>query len=218
MSGDLQTETYYADRDDKFLKEQPYELKFLPPEVFPLSNMTWSRYDGIHVTDIRGHEDRYNARDTGFQLTPMKTKLAYEDFDEPLKVEHVYMKEVAECLQSTLNASRVLAFDYNIRKSQVQYPLSSGEAASFETPATIVHIGEDTEAETIHAVLIAPDSTQSWTARMHNHYCESEPDLAKFSRYQYVKYDGTTCCTWDYVDLDAKVFGGRFEDLSRNGH
>ncbi|KAM3413648.1 hypothetical protein BST61_g10341 [Cercospora zeina] len=128
MSGDIRTETYYADRDDKFLQEKPYELKFLPQEDFPLSNMTWSRYDGIHVTDIRGHEDQYNAQEHGFQLAPMRTTLAYEDFDEPQKVEEVYMKEAAECLRSKLNAARVLAFDCNIRKSQVQYPLSSEEA------------------------------------------------------------------------------------------
>ncbi|CAK1367573.1 unnamed protein product [Cercospora beticola] len=170
MSGHIQTETYYADRDEKFRHEKPYELKFSPPEDFPLTNMTWSRYDGIHVTDIRGHESQYNARDHGFQLVPMRTALLYEDFGNPQKVEQVYMKEVAACLQSNLDAARVLVFDYNIRKSQAQYPLSSGEAASFETPATIVHI----------------DSTQSWTAHMHSHYCESESDLAKFARYQYV--------------------------------
>ncbi|GIZ49085.1 hypothetical protein CKM354_001212500 [Cercospora kikuchii] len=170
MPRDVQTETYYADRDDKFLSEKPYELKFLPPEALPLTNMTWSRHDGIHVTDIRGHESQYTAREHGFQLSSMSTTLAYGDFDDTQKVEQVYTKEVAECLRSKLNAARVLVFDYNIRKSQVQYPLSSGETAPFETPATIVHI----------------DSTPSWTAHMHKHYCKSDPDLAKFTRYQYV--------------------------------
>ncbi|PPJ52978.1 hypothetical protein CBER1_10952 [Cercospora berteroae] len=172
MSGDIQTETYYADWDDKFLTEKPYELKFLPPHGFPVSNMTWSRYDGIHVTDIRGHERHYNVRKHGFELSSMTTALTYEDFDNRQKVEQVYMKEVADCLRSKLDAARVLAFDYNIRKSQAQYPFSNGEAASFETPATIVHI----------------DSTQSWTAHMHRHYCNSDPDLANFTRYQYVNF------------------------------
>ncbi|PIA95728.1 hypothetical protein CB0940_10833 [Cercospora beticola] len=170
MPGDVQTETYYADRDEKFRSEKPYELKFVPSENFPLTNMNWSRYDDINVTDIRGYEDQYSPVEHGFQLSTMKTTLEYGDFDDPVKIEQVYMKEVADCLRSKLDAARVLAFDYNIRKSQAQYPLSSGEAASFETPATIVHI----------------DSTQSWTAHMHRHYCKSDPDLASFTRYQYV--------------------------------
>lgn len=121
MPGNVQTETYYADWDDKFHSEKPYELKFVPPENFPLTNMTWSRRDGIDVTDIRGHESRYNARDHGFQLSPMTTTLAYEDFDDIQKVDQVYTKEVAECLRSTLNAARVLVFDHNVKQTDRRF-------------------------------------------------------------------------------------------------
>lgn len=114
MPNDVLTMTYYADRDEKYLKEKPYELKFLPPEDFPVTNMKWSRYDNISVTDVRGHEDKNNIERTGFLTHRLVTSLTYEDFSDSQKIEQVYLREVAHCLKHALGADRVLVFDYNV--------------------------------------------------------------------------------------------------------
>lgn len=112
---DVKTTAYYADKEEKFQTEKPYELRFVAPDGFPSRNMTWSPYRDISVKDVRGTEHKYNARDHGFQLCKLQTSLTYEEMSATDKLEQVYMSEVASCLKENLKADRVLIFDYNVR-------------------------------------------------------------------------------------------------------
>lgn len=73
-----------------------------------------------------------------------------------------------------------------IRKSQQTHPVSNGEATRFETPATVVHIGEYVNHSS-RTLLTRRDSTQAWTKHMHSGYSQDRRELEEFSRYQYVK-------------------------------
>lgn len=114
MSGDVFTSTFYLDHDEKFQHEKPYELRFPPPKGFPARNCTWSNYEKIKVTDVRGREGDFTLDRHGFQLCHLRTALSADDFASNDIVEKKYLKEAAQCLKDVLQADRVLVFDYSV--------------------------------------------------------------------------------------------------------
>jgi hypothetical protein len=114
MEGDVVTSTFYLDHDEKFENEKPYELRFVPPKGFPARNCTWSSYDKIKVTDVRGRESDFRLNRHGFQLCRLETALNTDDFANNELVEQTYLKEAAQCLKEILQADRVLVFDYSV--------------------------------------------------------------------------------------------------------
>ncbi|QIW97798.1 hypothetical protein AMS68_003316 [Peltaster fructicola] len=199
MALDVLTSTYYMDRDAKHVEEKPYELKFPAPEGFPATNTSWSRFDGIHVKDIRGQEADFTIAKNGFMVSELKTSLAPTDFAESHKVEKVFLSEVAHHLKSTLKADRVLVFDYNLRISVPGFPISDGKPVEYQTPATIVHI----------------DTTDAWTEHMHSLYKGSIPGIGQKPSYQYVnlwkpikgpvKRWPLMLCDWNTYDVKKDI-------------
>jgi hypothetical protein len=114
---DVETKTFYMDRDPKVETEKPYELRFPPPEGFPARNTTWSEYSGIKVADIRGEESDFKVGENGFQLCHLDTSMTAEDFDDEEKIKTKFLKDVAHCVKSCTGAERVLVFDYSVRST-----------------------------------------------------------------------------------------------------
>lgn len=114
MAFDVETSTYYVNRDEKFKEEKPYELQYQPPGDFPATNVTWSKHENIRVTDVRGSERDFDIESHGFQICQMRTSLMDDEFDVPEKVETTFLAEVASCVKDSLQADRVLIFDYAV--------------------------------------------------------------------------------------------------------
>ncbi|KAF8849538.1 hypothetical protein BDZ45DRAFT_809874 [Acephala macrosclerotiorum] len=67
--------------------------------------------------------------------------MRYEDFDDDAKIKQVFLKELAESLKASLNASRVQIFEHLIRKANPNFPLRSPEEWKYIQPTTVYHVG-----------------------------------------------------------------------------
>ncbi|KAI9930218.1 hypothetical protein ASPWEDRAFT_167886 [Aspergillus wentii DTO 134E9] len=140
MAENVLTSMYFLDRDALWEKERPYLLKFDPPEGFAKSNVHYTKQEGIYVEDIRGREKEFTLEQHGFELIHLAVNMQPEDFRNESQLKALYFPVIAEQLKSFLGAERVQVHDYAIRKSHVEFPVSTGQPYEYRQPASIVHI------------------------------------------------------------------------------
>src|SRR6201996_3174067 len=83
-----------------------------PPAGVP----AWNGIDDPHtvlIEDARGREPEFTLDRNGFAL--IKAPTAVRNFYDPGEIKSVYYPEVEGLLRHTLGASRVVAFDHNVR-------------------------------------------------------------------------------------------------------
>ena len=115
MSHDVCTGLYFLDRDSLYERERVYELDYDPGNGFPTTNMKLTKFDDLNIQDVRGRKDDLSFDAQGFAIMELDTTMSIEDFEDPNKVEEVYLKEVCEKLLRLLGASRVQVFDQLVR-------------------------------------------------------------------------------------------------------
>jgi hypothetical protein len=92
--------------------EKPTRYVMEPPPGVP----TWNGIDDPHtvlVEDARGRGLEFTLDRSGFTL--IKAPTAVRNFYDPDEIKSVYYPEVERLLRDTLGASRVVAFDHNVR-------------------------------------------------------------------------------------------------------
>ncbi|TPX13842.1 uncharacterized protein E0L32_005786 [Thyridium curvatum] len=151
-------------------------MRFIPPGDFPRKNLQITKHDGVHVDDVRGHEDALSFEKNGFFLMKLDELMQIEDFDRMDLITSVYLPQVAECLKKRLGASRVQVHDYLVRKSHSTFPISTGKPYKWEQPATLLHIVPE-------STLL--DSTPEGTRQIVQDLNKDGSSLVKM-RYQYV--------------------------------
>ena len=76
----------------------------------------WNGIEDPHmvtIDDARGRESEFTLDRNGFAL--LKAPTAVRDLYNPEEIKSVYYPEVERLLRDTLGASRVFAFDHNVR-------------------------------------------------------------------------------------------------------
>ncbi|KAF2676244.1 putative CmcJ-like methyltransferase [Lentithecium fluviatile CBS 122367] len=136
------TSMYLLRRDVLWESVKPYELKFDAPGGFPKTNAVPHKCEGMSVEDIRGREEEFSLEKNGFAVIGLDAPVSLNDFQN-LPAEELterYFKPLADTLQAFLRAERVQIFDFQVRKSHPEFPISTGESYDFQQPSTILHI------------------------------------------------------------------------------
>src|SRR6201987_2379753 len=92
--------------------EKPTRYVMGPPPGVP----RWNGVDDPHavrIEDARGREREFTLDRNGFAL--IKAPTSVRSFYDPDEIKSVYYPEVERLLRETLGASRVVAFDHNVR-------------------------------------------------------------------------------------------------------
>jgi len=92
--------------------EKPTRYVMEPPPGVP----AWNGIDDPHtvlIEDARGRGPEFTLDRNGFTL--IKSPTAVRNFYDPGEIKSVYYPEVERLLRDTLGASRVVAFDHNVR-------------------------------------------------------------------------------------------------------
>ncbi|GAA5855849.1 hypothetical protein JCM8547_000384 [Rhodosporidiobolus lusitaniae] len=115
--------------------EKPYSLMYESPGPhLPFTNALPDHHD-LPVHDLRPLLDTPAAKEisietTGFDVPSREisgTSMKYEDWDDEKKINEVYLPEVEEMLKKHTGASKVIFFDFTVRR---------GEKQGEETPDT----------------------------------------------------------------------------------
>lgn len=94
--------------------EKPAFYRIDPPPGVP----QWNGIDDpreVPIEDARGRESEFTLDRNGFALVKAPTKVA--DFYDEEEIKQVYYPELEHLLRTTLGASRVFVFDYNVRNA-----------------------------------------------------------------------------------------------------
>ena len=144
----LTTTLHYLIRGD----EKPAAYRIDPPPGVPRWNGVDDPRD-VTIADARGREAEFTLDRNGFAL--IKAPTVVRDFYSEDEVKQVYYPEVERLLHKVLGASRVFAFDHNVR--------NAGRPGMAE-PSRRVHND--------HTVNSAP-------RRVHDHMGADAPELLK---------------------------------------
>ncbi len=110
--------------------EKPARYVSEPPPGVPV----WNGIEDPHmvtIDDARGRESEFTLDRNGFAL--LKAPTAVRNFYDPEEIKSVYYPEVERLLRDTLGASRVFAFDHNVRNGG-RSDLAPAVAASAQRP------------------------------------------------------------------------------------
>jgi len=99
-------------------EEKPYTLYGFPDDIIPKSNCEFVVLDDIPVSDARGHEANFRLNECGFEVhhKPSSCDLRAQTFENVKGREQVwqYLKETIALAEETLEASKVLCFDWRV--------------------------------------------------------------------------------------------------------
>jgi hypothetical protein len=115
------TTVFYMKPQPLYEKEKPYFLNVPVDDGGDLAqtNVGYTRIP-VSVTDIRGQQDKFTLDKHGFQLGTFHSKLNYDDFADTKKLTSLFYAEVQRFLRSSLGATDVLTFDYQVRARHLQ--------------------------------------------------------------------------------------------------
>jgi hypothetical protein len=150
---------------DLYKREKPYEIYVDLPDGYPevkQNNLLFQQVDTV-INDVRGHEDRFQLENQGFQFEKFPTKLQDADLGDRHLVESIYLPEVEDLLRTQYpNANRIFIFDWRVSEkglpwalSEVDFfekirkyqppnhaPLNLNNRTAYVRPATEVHVGK----------------------------------------------------------------------------
>ena len=99
-----------------YKREKPY-LVLLPAQVesdlenVKTDNLEFETRPGIHITDIRGHEEEYRLLTNGFEITPHASVLS--DFHDVTDIQ-TYKAETESFSKTKFNADKVVCWDVKV--------------------------------------------------------------------------------------------------------
>jgi hypothetical protein len=137
-SNDLAVEgnMYFLSRDEKYLQEKPYTLRYAPDDGFPQTNIDRTEYN-IKFHNMRAEPNLFYNR-CGFKVANLQSQMRYEDYDDENKVDSIHGPEVAECVKQALKASSAEVLDHVVSSLSVELFFSRYHLKEFagtaETP------------------------------------------------------------------------------------
>ncbi|KAI3319612.1 hypothetical protein HD806DRAFT_525285 [Xylariaceae sp. AK1471] len=112
----------FLERRQLYESQKPYSIDYRIAtweSNIPRSNYKSVHVGGIPVQDIRGREGEFSFNANGFAVLEMDTKMQYEDFEDPQKVDSIYCHEIAACLFNYFqDAAAVQIYDSEVCNAQ----------------------------------------------------------------------------------------------------
>lgn len=119
-AGDVLTELIFLKRDEKYLHEKPYRLRYDPGDAIPRTNCKTHAQNNVLVRDIRGTVSEYTLNKNGFQVLKMESRLTPEEFHDRERVKSVYYEELKELLKRSFGARRVEVLEHGVGYIPIQ--------------------------------------------------------------------------------------------------
>lgn len=113
MSKVIESDMYFLENDPIYGEEKPYSMRFYPGDVCPQSNIKRSK-QRVVFNDMRTQESKMQLDECGFEVLPMRSHMEYEDFGDRIKIENVYLKELAEAIKQRLGATYVHVIEHTV--------------------------------------------------------------------------------------------------------
>jgi hypothetical protein len=114
--------------------EKPFNIAQPSPQKAPGqrdSNLVWEVGAPEQITDIRGHESKFELDKQGFAVRTWPTILSQRDFDNSALIEHAYAQEIRDMIKSTVDgADLVVAYHAQVWTSRLRIGLSDFPAAA----------------------------------------------------------------------------------------
>ncbi|THX10073.1 hypothetical protein D6D13_05583 [Aureobasidium pullulans] len=139
MSKVIESDMYFLENDPMYGEEKPYSMRFYPGDVCPQSNIKRSK-QRVVFNDMRTQESKMQLDECGFEVLPMRSHMEYEDFGDRIKIENVYLKELAEAIKQRLGATYVHVIEHTVRRRDVAFPISTGRDYEFDQPTALAHV------------------------------------------------------------------------------
>jgi hypothetical protein len=105
---------YFLAHNSLYKEVKPHRFKYAPPAGLSETNIHVEEHE-VSIHDVRQHGQALDLQKDGFALIPMTSAMTYEDFEDEKKIKEIYLKELAEGLKTSLNASRVQRFEHLVR-------------------------------------------------------------------------------------------------------
>ncbi|KAL1616796.1 hypothetical protein SLS54_008188 [Diplodia seriata] len=96
--------THFLQRDDLYIEEKPYSLRYTPPEGSSRANIKLELHE-IRVRDVRPVKDKLSFETDGCAIVDLGSRMKYEDWDDDSQVKAVYLREVADLLRRVLDTT-----------------------------------------------------------------------------------------------------------------
>ncbi|KAK0744960.1 hypothetical protein B0T21DRAFT_95618 [Apiosordaria backusii] len=148
---------FYLDRKP-YKNEKPY-FCCLPPESLkgnPSTNHVHIPVD-ITATNIRPDIASFSLDKNGFEVAvqTLGPEFDYESVKPGSETEQRYIRQMEALLTERLNARKVVVFDVETRKRNMEFPDGLGEKSSLEQPVRGVHVDSSPASAVERAVYIA---------------------------------------------------------------
>jgi hypothetical protein len=111
---DVTATLHFLSRNKLYEVEKPYNHHYnLPDSVdIPRSNIFSEAVDNILIRNIR-HCD-LNFVNNGIEFVNLQSRMTYDDFWDPTKIEAIFVPEIEELVQSKLGAQEVHVYEYAV--------------------------------------------------------------------------------------------------------
>lgn len=121
-NGDVEANIHFLSRDEIYKTVKPYTLRYKPPGPLPISNIV-RKEERTYIRNMRYHLHTLKYDICGFQVANLDTKMTYDDFSDPNKIDKTHRPEVEGCVKTSLQASSVQVLDYVVRFSRPTFDL-----------------------------------------------------------------------------------------------
>lgn len=121
-NGDVEANIHFLSRDEIYKTVKPYTLRYKPPGSLPISNIV-RKEERTHIRNMRYHLHTLKYDVCGFRVANLDTKMTYDDFSDPNKIDKTHRPEVEDCVKTCLQASSVKVLDYVVRFSRPTFGL-----------------------------------------------------------------------------------------------
>lgn len=112
----VEASLHFLKKSPLYEEEKPYAFRYeLTTDDVPQSNMEMEKIDCVPIINMRTIQDKLSLEVNGFEVVEIESKLSYEDFFDPSKIE-IYFRELERLLQLRLGASKVEVFRYGVQQ------------------------------------------------------------------------------------------------------
>jgi hypothetical protein len=101
---------YFLSRLPAYETIKPYTLRYSSDDGFPQTNVERELHS-VNFQDMR-EAPHLSYDKCGFKVANLENCLAYEDYDDPHKVESLHQPMVSDCVKNALGASSVRILEY----------------------------------------------------------------------------------------------------------
>jgi hypothetical protein len=115
-SEDVLASMYFLAKDKLYETVKAYNLRYSPGVEFPKTNIK-REIGTVTVRDMRGFEKMFSLDRNGFQVVKFNSKLTYEDFTDPAKVEETYLHEMRVFLQGFFGGDHIEIYEHAVKLS-----------------------------------------------------------------------------------------------------